>query len=95
MKAPIRVRIRRNPEQLLDVTLQPLMFVLLFAFVFGGAIAVTGGNYREYIIGGVLVQSLAFGLTGPATAMSFESWRKSPRTGVAKPRASKPLMPAA
>ena len=42
--------IRQIPEKLLDVTLQPLMFVLLFAFVFGGAIAVAGGNYREYVI---------------------------------------------
>ena len=57
--------IRQIPEKLLDVTLQPLMFVLLFAYVFGGAIAVQGGNYREYIIAGILMQSLAFGLTGP------------------------------
>ena len=46
--------IRQIPEKLLDVTLQPLMFVLLFAYVFGGAIAVQGGNYREYLIGGIL-----------------------------------------
>jgi ABC-2 type transport system permease protein len=62
--------IRQIPEKLLDVTIQPLMFVLLFAYVFGGAIAVKGGNYREYIIGGILVQSLAFAMTGPATAIS-------------------------
>ena len=64
--------IRQIPEKLLDVTLQPLMFVLLFAYVFGGAIAVKGGNYREFIIGGILIQSLAFGLTGPATAISTD-----------------------
>jgi ABC-2 type transport system permease protein len=64
--------IRQIPEKLLDVTLQPLMFVLLFAFVFGGAIAVQGGSYREFIIGGILIQSLAFGLTGPATAISTD-----------------------
>ena len=64
--------IRQIPEKLLDVTLQPLMFVLLFAYVFGGAIAVQGGNYREYIIGGILIQSLAFGLTGPATAIATD-----------------------
>jgi ABC transporter DrrB family efflux protein len=62
--------IRQIPEKLLDVTLQPLMFVLLFAFVFGGAIAVQGGNYREYLIGGILIQSLAFGMMGPATAIA-------------------------
>jgi ABC-2 type transport system permease protein len=64
--------IRQIPEKLLDVTLQPLMFVLLFAYVFGGAIAVHGGNYREFLIGGILIQSLAFGLTGPATAISTD-----------------------
>ena len=64
--------IRQIPEKLLDVTIQPLMFVLLFAYVFGGAIAVKGGNYREYIIGGILVQSLAFAMTGPATAISSD-----------------------
>ncbi len=64
--------IRQIPEKLLDVTLQPLMFVVLFAFVFGGAIAVPGGNYREFLIGGILIQSLAFGLTGPATAIATD-----------------------
>lgn len=64
--------IRQIPEKLLDVTVQPLMFVLLFAYVFGGAIAVQGGNYREYMIGGILVQTLAFGLTGPATSLNAD-----------------------
>ena len=61
---------RQIPEKLLDVTVQPLMFVLLFAFVFGGAISVEGGNYREYLIGGILIQSLAFGMMGPAMAIA-------------------------
>jgi hypothetical protein len=38
--------IRQIPEKLIDVTVQPLMFVLLFAFVFGGVIAIPDGNYR-------------------------------------------------
>jgi len=54
------------------VTVQPLMFVLLFAFVFGGAIGVPGGNYREYLIGGILIQSLAFGMMGPATGVATD-----------------------
>ena len=60
--------IRQIPEKLLDVTIQPLMFVLLFAYVFGGAIAVSGGSYREYVIAGILLQSLAFGMTGPGAS---------------------------
>src|SRR3954454_9501312 len=64
--------IRQIPEKLLDVTAQPLMFVLLFAYVFGGAIAVKGGNYREYLIGGILIQSLTFAMVGPATAIATD-----------------------
>jgi ABC-2 type transport system permease protein len=63
--------IRQIPEKLLDVTIQPLMFVLLFAYVFGGAIDV-GGSYREYLIGGILVQSIAFGMMGPATSIATD-----------------------
>ena len=69
--------IRQIPEKLLDVTIQPLMFVLLFAYVFGGAIHV-GGNYREYIIAGILIQSLSFGMTGPAAAKKW--FRSTPRS---------------
>jgi ABC-type multidrug transport system permease subunit len=64
--------VRQIPEKLLDVTLQPLMFVVLFAYVFGGVIAIPDGSYREYLIGGVLVQSLGFGIMGPATAIATD-----------------------
>jgi ABC-2 type transport system permease protein len=64
--------IRQIPEKLLDVTIQPIMFVLLFAYVFGGAIHVDGGSYREFLIGGILVQSLAFGLMGPAMSIATD-----------------------
>ena len=65
--------IRQVPEKLLDVTLQPLMFVTLFAYVFGGAIHVTGGgNYREYLLGGILIQSLGFGMMGPGVSMASD-----------------------
>jgi ABC-2 type transport system permease protein len=64
--------VRQIPEKLLDVTLQPIMFVLLFAFVFGNVIAVPGGDYREYLIGGILVQSLAFGMMGPGTSIATD-----------------------
>jgi ABC-2 type transport system permease protein len=64
--------VRQVPEKLIDVTLQPLMFVLLFGFVFGGVIAVPSGDYREYLIGGLLVQTIAFGMMGPATALATD-----------------------
>ncbi|HJC29826.1 MAG TPA: ABC transporter permease [Candidatus Dietzia intestinipullorum] len=53
--------IRRQPENLADVTIQPVMFVLLFAFVFGGAIAVAGEvDYREWLLPGIMAQTMAF-----------------------------------
>ena len=64
--------IRQIPEKLIDVTVQPLMFVLLFAFVFGGVIAVPGGGYRKYLIGGILVQTIVFGIIGPATSIATD-----------------------
>ena len=64
--------IRQIPEKLVDVTVQPLMFVLLFAYVFGNAISVDGGSYREYILAGILIQSLTFGLVGPANSISTD-----------------------
>jgi ABC-2 type transport system permease protein len=64
--------IRQIPEKLIDVTLQPLMFVILFAYVFGGAIAVPGGSYHEYLMGGIFIQTLTFGVMGPATSMATD-----------------------
>jgi ABC-2 type transport system permease protein len=64
--------VRQIPEKLIDVTLQPLMFVLLFAYVFGRVIHVPGGSYHEYLIGGILVQTLAFGMMGPGTSIATD-----------------------
>ncbi len=54
------IHIRRNPELLLDVTVQPVMFVLLFAFVFGAAIDVRDSNYREFLVPGIMAQTIVF-----------------------------------
>jgi ABC transporter DrrB family efflux protein len=64
--------VRQIPEKLIDVTLQPIMFVLLFAYVFGGVIDVPDGSYHEYLMGGILIQSLAFGLMGPGVSMATD-----------------------
>jgi ABC transporter DrrB family efflux protein len=67
------VQIRHNPMELGDLSLQPLMFVVLFAYVFGGVIAVPGGgDYHEYLIGGILVQTLAFGMMGPGVSIATD-----------------------
>ncbi len=56
------LNIRRNPEWLMAATLQPIMFVLLFAYVFGDAIGgeAGGGAYREFLIAGIFAQTVAF-----------------------------------
>ncbi len=55
------IHIRRMPEMLMDVTIQPVMFVLLFAFVFGGAIATDSpAGYKEWLLGGIMGQTIAF-----------------------------------
>jgi ABC-2 type transport system permease protein len=59
------IHIRRTPELLLDVTLSPIMFVVLFSFVFGGAIDVgsEGGrdaSYVNFLMAGIFVQTVAF-----------------------------------
>lgn len=53
---------RRHPEALADATLQPVMIVLVFAYVFGGAIVVPeGGSYKEFLLGGIFAQAILFG----------------------------------
>lgn len=55
------LHIRRTPELLLDVTLSPIMFVLLFSLVFGGAINISGGtDYTNFLMAGIFVQTIAF-----------------------------------
>jgi ABC transporter DrrB family efflux protein len=54
------VRLPRQPELLLAFTVQPIMFVLLFRYVFGGAIHTGYANYADYLIPGIIVQNTAF-----------------------------------
>ena len=66
------IGVTRNPEALLDVTLQPIIFILLFTFVFGGAIA--GGSqhdYLQFLLPGILAQTIAFG--GVAIGVNLNS----------------------
>ena len=62
-------RIARQPDLLVGYTIQPIMFVLLFVYVFGGAISTPGYSYVDYLIPGILVQSIVFG--GFATALGL------------------------
>ncbi|HMS75543.1 MAG: ABC transporter permease [Gordonia sp.] len=51
---------KRMPEMLSDVTVQPIMFVLLFAFVFGAAIDAPGASYKEFLLPGIMGQTMMF-----------------------------------
>ncbi|MFD3462259.1 ABC transporter permease [Nocardia fluminea] len=59
------IKIKRVPDVLIFTTLSPIMFVLLFAYVFGSAISVPGleGGYREFLIAGIFAQTVVFGAT--------------------------------
>jgi ABC-2 type transport system permease protein/oleandomycin transport system permease protein len=61
-------RFRRQPEMLIGYTVQPVMFVLLFVYVFGGSIQ-TGMDYEDFLIPGILVQNITFG--GALTAVGL------------------------
>jgi ABC transporter DrrB family efflux protein len=62
-------RIPRQPDLLVAYTIQPVMFVLLFVFVFGGAIQTPGFDYVDFLMPGIIVQSIAFG--GFVTALGL------------------------
>lgn len=57
------IRIKRVPDVMAFVLIQPLMFVLLFAYVFGGSIDIPGGSYREFLMAGIFTQTVVFGAT--------------------------------
>jgi ABC transporter DrrB family efflux protein len=62
-------RIRRQPDLLVGFTVQPIMFVLLFVYVFGGAIETPGLDYVDFLMPGIIVQSMVFG--GFVTALGL------------------------
>ena len=54
------LKVKHVPEQLLDVTVTPVMFLLMFTYLFGGAVSGSTGEYLDYILPGVLVMSVLF-----------------------------------
>jgi ABC transporter DrrB family efflux protein len=63
------VRLKRAPDLLLAFTVQPVMFLLLFVYVFGGAISTPGYAYKDFLLPGIIVQNIAFG--GFVTALGL------------------------
>lgn len=54
------LKVKHVPEQLLDVTVTPVMFVVMFTYIFGGAVSGSTGDYRDYLLPGILVMSVLF-----------------------------------
>ena len=88
------LKVKHVPEQLLDVTITPVMFLLMFTYLFGGAIAGSTGDYLDYILPGVLVMSVLFTTVYSGVAVntdltkgvvdrfrSLPIWRPSPLVG--------------
>ncbi len=70
------LRFRRSPEMLIGFLVQPVMFILLFVYVLGGAIQTPGfDDYTDFLIPGIVVQTIAFGGFVPAIALA-EDMRK-------------------
>lgn len=60
----------RQPQLLVFTFIQPVMFVLLFRYVFGGAISVPGLNYVDFLMPGIIVQSISFGTAGTSVGLA-------------------------
>jgi ABC-2 type transport system permease protein/oleandomycin transport system permease protein len=66
------LRIVRTPQLVFFSTIQPIMFVLLFNYVFGGALVPGGGKYINYLLPGIMVQTVAFGATSTAIGLATD-----------------------
>jgi ABC-2 type transport system permease protein len=65
------IKIKRVPDLIVFTTLSPIMFILLFAYVFGGSIDVPGDlDYREFLVPGIFVQTVIFGATITGAALA-------------------------
>ena len=88
------LKVKHVPEQLLDVTITPVMFVLMFTYLFGGAISGSTSEYLDYILPGILVMSVLFTTVYSGIALntdltkgvvdrfrSLPMWRPAPLVG--------------
>ena len=88
------LKVKHVPEQLVDVTITPVLFVVMFTYIFGGAIAGSTGDYLDYILPGILVMSVLFTTVYSGVALntdltkgvvdrfrSLPIWRPAPLVG--------------
>ena len=88
------LKVKHVPEQLVDVTITPVLFVVMFTYIFGGAIAGSPGDYLDYLLPGILVMSVSFTTVYSGVALntdltkgvvdrfrSLPIWRPAPLVG--------------
>ena len=88
------LKVKHVPEQLVDVTITPVLFVVMFTYMFGGAIAGSTGDYLDYLLPGILVMSVSFTTVYSGVALntdltkgvvdrfrSLPIWRPAPLVG--------------
>ncbi len=63
-------KLKRSPDMIIFAVLQPIMFVLLFTQVYGGAIDVPGSNYTDFLMAGIFAQTVVFGSTFSGSSMA-------------------------
>ncbi|MGH8885966.1 MAG: ABC transporter permease [Egibacteraceae bacterium] len=66
------LNLRRTPQALVYGAVQPVLFVLLFRYAFGGAIHVPGVRYVDYLVPGIFAQGVTFGAIGTAVGLSYD-----------------------
>jgi ABC transporter DrrB family efflux protein len=66
------VQIKHNPMELIDFSIQPIMFLLLFTYVFGGAIAGSTGDYLTFALPGIIVQNALFGTLNTGVGLNTD-----------------------
>lgn len=66
------VKIRKSPEVLLDVTLQPILFLVMFVYLLGGAISGDTGSYLQQTVPGVLAMNMVFASLGTGTQLNYD-----------------------
>jgi ABC transporter DrrB family efflux protein len=66
------VHVRREPAQLSDATVQPVLFTVLFVYIFGAAMVIPGGSYKQFAIAGLVVFNITTSTMGTAVGVSTD-----------------------
>ena len=66
------IHVRREPAQLSDATIQPILFTVLFVYIFGSAMSIAGGSYKDFAIGGLVTMNLTTASMGTAVGLSSD-----------------------